>query len=132
MRTKEIIEKTGIDRETLRFYESKGLLPKTSRTNAGYRVYPESTIARLEFILNAKRAGFTLNEINELIDLQKINGACRIGRDIAVQKQLEIKNRIKALKFMNKVLESFVRECEKNGEKGLEKVCHFSFENCCK
>lgn len=31
---------------------------------------------------------------------------------------------------MNKILESFVRECEMSGEKGLEKVCHFSFENC--
>lgn len=130
MRTKEIIEKNGIDRETLRFYESKGLLPKTTRTNAGYRVYPESTIARLEFIMNAKRAGFTLREISELIDLQKLNGACRTGRDIALLKQTEIKSRIKALKFMNKILESFVRECEMSGEKGLEKVCHFSFENC--
>lgn len=132
MRTKEIMEISGIDRETLRFYESKGLLPNASRTDSGHRIYPKSTIARLEFITKAKRAGFTLNEINELINLQKTNGPCRSGRDIAVQKQIEIKNKIKALKTMNKILEIFIHECEKNGESGLEKKCHFSFEDCCK
>lgn len=132
MKTNDIIKESGIDRETLRFYELKGLLPKTIRNSSGYRIYPAETIARLDFVSKAKRAGFTLNEILELIQLQKIKGPCRNGRDVAIKKQTEIKEKIKALKFMKKLLTNFVSECEKNGDKGLEKPCHFSFDKCCK
>lgn len=128
MRTKEIIEKTGIDRETLRFYESKGLLPKANRTESGYRIFDKDTLECIRFIMTAKQAGFTLNEIKDLIDLQKNSGPCRSSRDIAKSKRNEISDKIKALKKMDKLLTRFISECEKHGEKGLEKPCHFSFE----
>lgn len=129
MRTKDVMQKTGIDRETLRFYESRGLLPKASRSESGYRNYPEQTISRIEFIDKAKRAGFTLAEIKKLIDLQQMKGPCRSGRDTAIEKRLEIKTKIAALQDMDKILKKFIRECEKRGEAGLNLPCHFSFES---
>lgn len=131
MKTKDITDKTGIDRETLRFYESKGLLPNLDRTESGYRVYSANTIERIKFIHTAKSAGFTLNEIKELIDLQQRRGACRNSRDIVKVKKAEIMVRLKSLKKMDKILTQFISECEKNGEEGLKKPCHFSFDNCC-
>lgn len=128
MRTKEIVEKTGIERETLRFYESKGLLPESKRTESGYRIFDKDTVERIQFIMTAKQAGFTLNEIKDLIDLQKNSGPCRSSRDIAKSKRDEISNKIKALKKMDKLLIRFISECEKNGERGLSKPCHFSFD----
>lgn len=131
MKTKNVTDKTGIDRETLRFYESKGLLPKLGRTESGVRIYPSNTIDRLNFIQMAKKAGFTLLEIKELIELQQSKGPCRKGRDRATLKRKEITLKIKALQKMDKVLTKFISECEKKGEIGLSKPCHFSFEECC-
>lgn len=71
MKTKEVLEISGIDRETLRFYENKGLLPKMKRTDGGYRIFPEEIINRLRFIKTAKVAGFTLKEIKELVELKR-------------------------------------------------------------
>lgn len=131
MRTKDIIEKTGIDRETLRFYESKGLLPNSKRSDSGYRIYSESVIGRIDFIIKAKNAGFTLTEIKTLIDLQHKRGPCRLARDAAKRKKAEIKERIKVLKEMDTILQKFINECEKDGEISLNRPCHFSFDNCC-
>lgn len=128
LRTKEVIEKTGVDRETLRFYESQGLLPKMNRTSSGYREYPEQTVARLEFINKAKSAGFTLAEIKSLIDLQQKRGPCRNGRDAAKEKRDEINKKIRILKEMDRILQIFIHECEKSGEAGLNRPCHFSFD----
>lgn len=131
MKTKDITDKTGIDRETLRFYEAKGLLPKLNRTESGIRLYPLSIIERIKFIQMSKGAGFTLNEIKELIELQQSKGPCRKGRDKAIIKKTEISKKIKALQKMDKILNKFISECERSGEEGLKKPCHFSFENCC-
>jgi len=131
MKTKDITDKTGIDRETLRFYESKGLLPELKRTESGYRIYSDNAVERIKFIQMAKEGGFTLNEIKELIDLQQRKGPCRSSRDIVKIKKNEIAQRVKALNKMNKILTRFISECEKNGEDGLKKPCHFSFDSCC-
>jgi MerR family mercuric resistance operon transcriptional regulator len=131
MRTKDIVERTGIDKETLRFYESKGLLPEGKRTESGYRIFSAETVVRIQFITTAKKAGFTLSEIKNLVDLQQHSGPCRSSRDMAKSKKVEISDKIKALKKMDKMLTRFISECEKNGEKGLNKPCHFSFEKCC-
>lgn len=128
MKTIDIVDATGLDRETLRFYEAKGLLTGIKRTQAGHRLFPEETLSLIHFIQMAKQAGFTLAEIKELIDLQKNQGPCRNSRDMAKEKRLEISQKMKALKKMDKVLSSFIQKCEKNGEAGLNRTCHFSFE----
>lgn len=130
MRMKDIVERTGIDKETLRFYESKGLLPESKRTESGYRIFSAETVVRIQFITTAKKVGFTLSEIKDLVDLQQNSDPCRSGRDMAKSKKAEISDKIKALKKMDKMLARFIFECEKNGEKGLNKPCHFSFEKC--
>jgi DNA-binding transcriptional MerR regulator len=128
LRTKEIIEMTGVNRETLRFYEANGLLPKINRKDSGYRDYPEQTIARLEFITKAKSAGFTLKEIKSLLDLQQKKGPCRSVRDTAKNKRQEIALKIQALKEMDTALRKFILECEKDGESSLSRSCHFLFD----
>lgn len=130
MKTKQVIEKTGVDRETLRFYEAQGLLPQVPRESSGYRDYPEQTVPRLEFVSKAKRAGFTLTEIKSLIDLQQKKGPCRSSRDAAKAKREEIKKKISALKEMDTILKRFISECEKDGEAGLRRPCHFLFDGC--
>lgn len=58
---------TGVTSKTLRYWESRGLLPRPGRTHAGYRVYPVETVRRVHFIRKAKSIGFTLAEIRALL-----------------------------------------------------------------
>lgn len=58
---------TGVTRKALRLYEEIGLVEPASRTEAGYRLYDEQSLARLSFIARAKQLGCTLEEITELV-----------------------------------------------------------------
>ncbi len=66
----EVARITGFSPKTLRYYEEVGLIQPASRTEAGYRLYGEPEVARLEFIKRARLVGLTLKEIKELIDLR--------------------------------------------------------------
>jgi MerR family copper efflux transcriptional regulator len=63
----EVAERTGFTASALRYYEGIGLVEPASRTDAGYRLYDESTLARMAFIARAKRLGCTLEEITDLV-----------------------------------------------------------------
>jgi len=63
---KEVSERTGFSAATLRYYEEIGLLPRSSRTTAGYRIFDDATVARLAFIARAKQLGCSLGEIADL------------------------------------------------------------------
>ena len=66
----ELADAVGVTSQAIRFYERKGLLPDAERGANGYRVYDESTLARLRFIDVAQAAGLTLSEIRSIIDLR--------------------------------------------------------------
>jgi MerR family copper efflux transcriptional regulator len=63
---KDVAERTGFSAATLRYYEEIGLLPPTTRTAAGYRIFDDATLARLAFIARAKQLGCSLDEIADL------------------------------------------------------------------
>jgi MerR family copper efflux transcriptional regulator len=60
----------GVNVQTVRYYERRGLLPKPKRRASGYREYLASDVARLEFIRRAQALGFTLSEIEQLLALR--------------------------------------------------------------
>lgn len=62
----QLAKMADINSETVRYYEKNGLIPEPSRTDSGYRLYSEETLARIEFIKMAKLCGFTLNQIKRL------------------------------------------------------------------
>lgn len=104
---------TGTTAVTIRFYEKHGLLPKSKRSEGGYRLYPEDVIPRFHFIRNAKSVGFSLEEIKILLDLQKSkNSTSKHVRDTTIEKIEEIKTKIDQLKKMQKALESWVKVCD--------------------
>ncbi|MBP1999383.1 DNA-binding transcriptional MerR regulator [Paenibacillus shirakamiensis] len=63
----DLAKRSGLHVETLRYYEKSGLLPVPPRTDAGYRIYPKTTLLLLEFIKNAKECGFTIQEIRKAL-----------------------------------------------------------------
>lgn len=62
--------KAGVNLETVRFYERRGLLPKPPRSTSGYRLFPPEAAQRLRFIRRAQELGFSLKEIWELLSLR--------------------------------------------------------------
>jgi MerR family transcriptional regulator, copper efflux regulator len=77
---------SGVTVDTIRYYERLGLLPKASRTRAGYRLYPPAIVNRLTLVRNAKRFGFSLREIAGFLRVRDSGGApCRVVRAAADQ-----------------------------------------------
>lgn len=75
MRIGELAKQAGMTVPAVRFYEGHGLLPKPPRTEAGYRVYADTDLRRLQFIRQAKRLGFSLQEIGRVLRLRE-RGHC--------------------------------------------------------
>ena len=70
IRIGKLAHQSQVSRDALRFYEKHGLITPSARTDAGYRLYAESDIKRVGFIVSAKKVGFTLNEIQQLLQLE--------------------------------------------------------------
>src|SRR5690349_16278900 len=75
MRVGEVAERAGVNVETLRYYERRGLLPLPDRTPSGHRRYDEDTVRFLGAIKEAQAVGFTLAEIAEYLRASRRSGA---------------------------------------------------------
>ena len=67
MRAGAVAAAAGVNLESLRYYEGRGLLPKPDRSLGGHRIYPPETVTTLRVIKAAQRLGFTLDEISDLL-----------------------------------------------------------------
>ena len=67
----EAAEQTSLTAKAIRLYEQRGLLPPAERTEAGYRTYGHDDLAILRFIRQAKAVGLRLDEIGQILDLQR-------------------------------------------------------------
>ncbi|MGI8754505.1 MAG: MerR family transcriptional regulator [Acidimicrobiales bacterium] len=65
----EVADRTGFSASALRYYEGHGLVEPVDRTDAGYRLYDDSSVGRLQFIARAKELSCSLEEIADLADL---------------------------------------------------------------
>ena len=104
--------KAGVNRETLRYYERRGLLPKPSRSPANYRLYDADAVRRVRFVKGAQKLGFSLAEIKELLALRAASGArAETVRSKVGSKIDEIEEKIRTLKAMRKMLVRLQRAC---------------------
>jgi MerR family copper efflux transcriptional regulator len=101
-----------VNAQTLRYYERRGLLPKTSRLASGYREFDSATVGLVRFIKNAQELGFTLNEIRELIALRADRSRSDEDvRRVASRKIEEMDRRIRQLAEMKDELAALVEHC---------------------
>jgi len=66
MKTKELLEKTGISRQVLQQYLVMGLLKEKERTEGGHRIFGEDAVKRIELIKQMNQSGYTLRDIREV------------------------------------------------------------------
>jgi DNA-binding transcriptional MerR regulator len=71
MQIGDVASQAGVSTPTIRYYEEIGLLPKPSRSSAGYRRYTDSVVEELQFIRKAQGLGFTLDEIRQILELSR-------------------------------------------------------------
>lgn len=69
LRSGELAAATGVNVQTLRYYERRGLLADPTRTLGGHRLYPETAVRVLRVIKAAQRLGFTLDEVSDLLSV---------------------------------------------------------------
>ncbi|MBX9584540.1 MAG: MerR family DNA-binding protein [Gemmataceae bacterium] len=113
LRTAEVARLAGVNVETLRFYERKGILPEPPRRASGYREYPPETVERVKFIKRAQELGFSLSEIQNLLDLRQMTGgkSDRV-KHLAEAKVEEIDHKIRDLEAMKRSLTDLLRACD--------------------
>src|SRR5688572_12968041 len=128
----KVAKESGVGVETVRFYEREGLLEEPTRRLSGYRQYDREAIARLRFIKQGQRLGFTVREIKELLALKLDPKATRKEvKDRAVAKVADIDQRIADLKRMKKALAPLIQACDGKGTlegcpilDAIENPCH--------
>jgi len=108
-------EALGLSRDTLRYYEKIGLVPRAAKSRGGRRTYNEQDVARLRFLQRAQGIGFSLTEIGQLLKLRENPVKCsRAVRNMAQAKCDEMEERMESLQRMQTELASLLSLC--NGE----------------
>src|ERR1035438_2863737 len=104
---------TGVSPDTIRHYEKIGVLPRASRTESGYRVYPASAVERVLVVQRALRIGFTLAELAEVLKARDAGGApCQRVYKLAREKLKGITADIEALKKTERYLKQVLGDWE--------------------
>jgi DNA-binding transcriptional MerR regulator len=111
MRTSELARRTGVNTETLRYYERRGLLQEPPRTPGGYRDFPSEAVAGIRLINRAQELGFSLEE--ELLHLNDGGPeSCDVARTAATARRADLQARIADLQRMRDSLSELIATCE--------------------
>jgi len=107
-----LAKRENVNRQTIRYYERRGLIAESSRTASGYRLYGNDAARRLAFIRRAKQLGFSLIEIEGLLALRMRPGTtCSEVRTKARQKMTSVDEKIAELQRIRTALATFVAAC---------------------
>lgn len=112
MKSSEIAKAAGVNLQTLRYYERRGLVPEPNRRPSGYREYEPNTVQRVRFIKRGQQLGFTLEEIAELLALRQVARRARPGAlALATAKIATIDAKLRQLGAMRSALTQLVEAC---------------------
>ena len=106
----KLAQAAGVNVETIRFYQRRGLLAEPAKPLVGIRRYGEAEVARMRFIKSAQRIGFTLDEIAQLLQLDD-GTHCSEARAIAEHKLADVRQRLADLQRMETALAQLVDRC---------------------
>lgn len=113
VRTSEVAAQTHINTQTLRYYESRGLLPQPQRTPSGYRAYTADAVRVVRFVKRAQQLGFTLDDIEELLHLAEGGpAACDDAKTMAHARIADLQRRINDLAGMRNALIRLADTCD--------------------
>ncbi|NOX32415.1 MAG: Hg(II)-responsive transcriptional regulator [Deltaproteobacteria bacterium] len=112
----ELAKKVNVNKETIRYYERKGLIPEPPRNDSGYRQYSEIEVKRIEFIKRTQSLGFSLKEIKDLLMLKvEPQTTCKDIQEIVKLKISDIDHKITDLMLIKKTLNKLAGRCTGQG-----------------
>jgi Cu(I)-responsive transcriptional regulator len=104
---------TGVSAKMIRHYEKIGVLKKASRTDSGYRLYNQAQIQQLGFIRQARNLGFSMFEIQSLLEFWlDTDRESRNVKQLALSHLQHITNKISELEQMRDVLQQLADQCD--------------------
>ena len=113
LRIGELASAAGVSADTVRYYERRKLIPRPSRTAAGYRVYSDQDVERVQFIKRAQSLGLSLDEIKAFLPVsRKSLSECRQISELLSNKLAELDRRIAEMTGFRKTLSMYLKECE--------------------
>ncbi len=111
-----LANKTGVNIETVRYYERIGLIEAPSRSKSGYRHYAVEVVTRIKFIKRAQGMGFSLKEIQELLNLRvDQNTSCGEVKNLAQAKIADVEIRVRDLIRIKAALQEITAMCTGQG-----------------
>lgn len=103
----------GVNVETVRYYQRKGLLSEPDKPYGGIRRYGDEGVARVRFIKSAQRLGFSLDEVAALLALDD-GMHCKQAQQLAEHKLAGVRAKLADLRRIETVLEGLVRQCARS------------------
>lgn len=107
----------GVNIETVRFYQRRGLICEPTRPSSGYRAYGQRDVRRIRFIKRAQLLGFTLDEISRLLLLEGAT-TCADTRELAASKLAMVEDKLNDLLSMKHALTAMIGRCATGSEPG--------------
>lgn len=127
LRRGRVAAAAGLNIETLRYYERRGLLAEPMRSPGGHRLYPPEAVTLLRVIKAAQRLGFTLDEVAELLDLGRHRHRKPIDGGLqqrAREKLVEVEDRMADLAAIRERLHAA-------GDAGCDDLLACAAAECC-
>lgn len=113
MKIGDLARATGTKVETIRYYESEGLIPQPARSAANYRLYEQPHLDRLSFIRRSRDLGFTLDQVRTLLQLADDRRRdCAMIDTIATENLREVDRKIADLTALRRELASVIASCQ--------------------
>ena len=114
----DLAARCAVSRDTLRFYERERLLSPARRSASGYRLYGETDAARVRFIRRAQATGLTLDDIRELLRVQKLGTpeTCRRVADRLRERIAVLDRKLAELGAFRGELTQALAQCEEGAE----------------
>jgi MerR family mercuric resistance operon transcriptional regulator len=111
----KLAQASGVNLETIRYYERIGLIPEPARTASGYRSYGPEHVQRLSFIRRAREIGFSIEEIRELLALAEPGqSACAEVQRLTATHLREVRAKIADLRKLERILAGALAKCSVN------------------
>lgn len=109
-----VAREAGVGVETVRYYERRGLVRQPARRSGAYRRYGSEHVKRMQFVKRAQELGFTLEEVASLLELEDGTNRAKI-QHIASARLLQIRDRIRDLRRMERTLKHLLDHCQSGG-----------------
>jgi MerR family mercuric resistance operon transcriptional regulator len=115
----EVARRADVNKETVRYYEKRNLIPEPDRRRSGYRIFTQRHIDQIRFIKRAQELGFTLKEIKELLELRlNETTTCSTIKKEAQEKYQDVVSKMEDLQRIKETLTDLIDSCSGDGPAG--------------